>query len=138
MVGIAANIAGFTQRWIESYALGIGHIPLSNLYESLVFFALAIAAVYLVVERRINSRAVGAVALPLAFLAMAYASLRPKSMIAFTACAGVEKQLADCPRDHLFHRIRCLYHRFRHQPDVPDQSGTRIHVAAVLTSRFPA
>jgi cytochrome c-type biogenesis protein CcsB len=76
-LGIAANVAGIGQRWMESYHLGIGHVPLSNLYESLVFFALCIAVVYLAVERRINSRAVGAVALPLAFLALAYASLSP-------------------------------------------------------------
>ncbi len=25
-------------RWLESYQMGIGHAPLSNLYESLVFF----------------------------------------------------------------------------------------------------
>jgi len=26
-------------RWYESYQMGIGRIPVTNLYESLVFFA---------------------------------------------------------------------------------------------------
>jgi cytochrome c-type biogenesis protein CcsB len=65
-------------RWIESYQLGIGHAPLSNLYESLIFFAWAIALLYLVVEWRTKNRTMGAFATPLAFLAMAYASYSPE------------------------------------------------------------
>jgi len=76
-LGIAGNIAGFTLRWAESYRLGIGHVPLSNLYESLVFFALVIAVLYLFVEKKYGHRTIGAFAIPLAFLAMAYASLSP-------------------------------------------------------------
>ncbi len=34
--------AGILLRWKESYDLGYGHAPLSNLYESLVFAAWAI------------------------------------------------------------------------------------------------
>ena len=50
-IGFGGNLAGFGLRWIESYQMGFGRVPLSNLYESLVFFALSIAAVYLVVEK---------------------------------------------------------------------------------------
>jgi ABC-type transport system involved in cytochrome c biogenesis permease subunit len=39
ILGLAGNAAGFGLRWVESYQLGFGHAPLSNLYESLVFFA---------------------------------------------------------------------------------------------------
>lgn len=76
-VGLAGNIAGFFLRWIESYQLGFGRIPLSNLYESLVFFAICIAIVYLVVEQKYKNRVMGAFTFPLAFLALAYASLSP-------------------------------------------------------------
>ena len=64
---IAGNIAGFILRWVESYRLGIGHAPLSNLYESLVFFALVIATLYLFVEKRYGYRTIGAFATPLSF-----------------------------------------------------------------------
>ncbi len=64
-------------RWVESYRLGIGHAPLSNMYESLVFFSWTIVVIYLIVERRYGSRIIGAFATPIAFLAMAYASLSP-------------------------------------------------------------
>jgi cytochrome c-type biogenesis protein CcsB len=75
--GAAGNVAGIVMRWIESYEMGIGHAPLSNLYESLVFFALVIIVVYLVIEKSYANKTVGAFTAPIAFLAMAYASLSP-------------------------------------------------------------
>ncbi len=74
---LAGNLLGIALRWMESYQMGIGHAPLSNLYESLIFFAATIALIYLVIERRHGSRIIGAFAAPLAFTAMAYASLSP-------------------------------------------------------------
>ncbi len=64
-------------RWIESYQLGIGHAPMSNLYESLIFFAWTIIVLYALIEWRTRNRSIGAFATPLAFLAMAYASYSP-------------------------------------------------------------
>jgi len=64
-------------RWIESYQMGIGHAPLSNLYESLIFFAWTIALIYIWIEWKTRSRAIGVFATPFAFLAMAYASFSP-------------------------------------------------------------
>ena len=77
LFGVAGNIAGIIMRWVESYRLGIGHAPLSNMYESLVFFAGTIIIIYLVVERQYKNRIMGAFATPIAFLAMAYASMSP-------------------------------------------------------------
>jgi len=74
-IAAAGNLAGIGLRWVESYQMGYGHAPLSNLYESLVFFALCIAVLSLFVELRYKLRIIGVVAIPLAFLAMAYASL---------------------------------------------------------------
>ena len=77
LIGLAGNIVGIGMRWVESYQLGFGHAPLSNLYESLVFFAGTIVLIYLVIERKYNNRVIGAFVAPIAFLAMAYASLSP-------------------------------------------------------------
>lgn len=78
VIGVAGNTAGIILRWIESYDIpGYGHAPLSNLYESLVFFALTIAVVHLVIEKKYQLRIVGVFASPLAFLVIAYASLSP-------------------------------------------------------------
>jgi len=77
IIGVVGNIAGIILRWVESYSLGFGHAPLSNLYESLIFFSLTIAVVYLVIEKKYKTRTIGAFATPIAFLAMAYASMSP-------------------------------------------------------------
>jgi ABC-type transport system involved in cytochrome c biogenesis permease subunit len=68
---------GIIMRWVESYRLGIGHAPLSNMYESLIFFAWTLVLIYLVIERQYKNLVIGAFATPFAFLAMAYASLSP-------------------------------------------------------------
>ena len=77
ILGVSGNTLGVILRWVESYRLGIGHAPLSNLYESLVFFSWSIVVLYLIIEKKYNNQTIGAFAAPLAFLAMAYASLSP-------------------------------------------------------------
>ncbi|BDD86934.1 c-type cytochrome biogenesis protein CcsB [Desulfofustis limnaeus] len=74
---LLVQTAGLGLRWIESYQMGIGHAPLSNMYESVVFFAWVIVILYLGIEFKFKTRVIGAFALPLAFLAMAYASFAP-------------------------------------------------------------
>jgi cytochrome c-type biogenesis protein CcsB len=76
-LAVICNTIGIVLRWVESYRLGIGHAPLSNLYESLIFFAWTIGVVYLVIEKKYKNRVIGAFTTPLAFLAMAYASMSP-------------------------------------------------------------
>jgi ABC-type transport system involved in cytochrome c biogenesis permease subunit len=76
LIGLIGNTAGILMRWVESYQLGIGHAPFSNLYESLVFFAWVIVLIYLIIERRIGNRIIGAFTTPIACLVMAYASLK--------------------------------------------------------------
>ena len=77
IVALAGNIFGVLMRWVESYQMGYGHAPLSNLYESLIFFAATIVLIYLFIERKYGNRVIGAFTTPIAFLAMAYASLSP-------------------------------------------------------------
>jgi cytochrome c-type biogenesis protein CcsB len=69
------NGAGFVLRWMESYRMGHGRIPLSNQYESMVLFAWAIALIYLVIELRYKSRTIGAFVTPLPFLSLGLGSL---------------------------------------------------------------
>jgi cytochrome c-type biogenesis protein CcsB len=66
---------GIGLRWHESYQMGIGHAPLTNMYESVVFFAWTIIALYLAIEWKFKTKIIGAFAVPFAFLAMAYASM---------------------------------------------------------------
>ena len=37
--GLLAQTMAIALRWKESYDMGVGHAPLSNLYESVVFFS---------------------------------------------------------------------------------------------------
>ena len=77
ILGLTAQTLAIILRWTESYKLGIGHAPFSNLYESLVFFAWTLMFLYLIVEWRTKNRTIGTFVTPLAFLAMAYASFSP-------------------------------------------------------------
>lgn len=77
LAGLIGQTVSLIIRWKTSYSLGIGHVPLSNFYESLIFFAWAIVLLYVVMEWRLKNRALGAFVLPVAFLLMAYASISP-------------------------------------------------------------
>jgi len=58
---VYAGSVGLLVRWREGHLLGpdIGHIPVSNLYEVFVLFALITALFYLYYERRYATRALG-------------------------------------------------------------------------------
>ncbi len=70
------NTAGIGLRWYESHQMGIGYAPLSNMYESLVFFAWSIAIFYLGLELKYKNRVLGAFSMPFAALAMILAGLK--------------------------------------------------------------
>jgi cytochrome c-type biogenesis protein CcsB len=77
LAGWVGHTFGMLYRWVESYNLGIGHAPLSNLYESLIFFAWTMILLYALVEWRTKNRSIGVFITPIAFLTMAYASFSP-------------------------------------------------------------
>jgi cytochrome c-type biogenesis protein CcsB len=77
LAGFAVQTIALGLRWKESYDLGWGHIPLSNMYESMVFFGWSIIMIYLIFEWRYKIRSLGAVVLPLALLVIASVSLNP-------------------------------------------------------------
>lgn len=86
-VGLAASIVTYAglgiqtiallMRWYESYQMGIGRAPLSNLYESLVFFTWSTVLIYVIVEYKYKTRAFGAFVMPVAFLALAFINVAP-------------------------------------------------------------
>jgi cytochrome c-type biogenesis protein CcsB len=78
--GVIIETAALLLRWNESYQMGIGRAPLTNLYESLVFFAWTIAIVYLLMERKFKIKTAGAFVTPFPFIIMAYASLNPNEI----------------------------------------------------------
>ena len=74
ILAIFTNSAGIVLRWVETHKQGIGYVPLSNMYESLVFFALCIAVLYLFIELSYKVKIFGTYIVPFAFTTMAYAS----------------------------------------------------------------
>ncbi len=76
-IALLVHTVGIGLRWYESYQMGIGHAPLTNMYESVIFYAWTIIALYLFIEWKFKSKVIGTFTVPLAFLAMVYASLDP-------------------------------------------------------------
>ena len=70
--GLGVQTVALALRWIESYQMGIGRAPLSNLYESLVFFTWCTVLLYVIIEWRYKTRVFGAFVMPVAFLALAF------------------------------------------------------------------
>lgn len=73
--GFAIQSAALLLRWKESYDIGMGHAPLSNLYESVVFFAWSTVLIYGIIDAKYKYRIVGAFVMPFALLAMAWGQL---------------------------------------------------------------
>ncbi|UGQ46769.1 c-type cytochrome biogenesis protein CcsB [Massilia endophytica] len=58
---LVLGITGMLVRWYESYLIGtdVGHIPISNLYEVFILFALITAMFHLYYEQRYQTRQLG-------------------------------------------------------------------------------
>jgi len=78
IAGLSVHCAAFAARWIESYRMGMGHLPIRGPYECLTFSALMLVLFYLFIEVKIRSRAFGAFILPAAFLLMVFATLNSR------------------------------------------------------------
>lgn len=73
--GFLVQTAAILLRWKESYTMGMGHAPLSNLYESVVFFSWTIVLIFGLIDLKYRYRVVGAFVMPFALLGMAWAQL---------------------------------------------------------------
>lgn len=66
------HTASIGLRWVESYQMGIGHVPLSNLYESLVFFSWCVGLALIIARLRYGADIVVILGLPLSLVIIAY------------------------------------------------------------------
>lgn len=67
-IGLVMHTAGLGMRWYESYQIlgADGRAPLTNLYESVVFFSWSIVLIYLLIDLKYKQRTVGAFVIPFA------------------------------------------------------------------------
>lgn len=76
IAGFIAQTLAIALRWSEFYEIGqLGFLraaPLTNLYESLIFFVWCLILVYLIIEFRYKNRSFGAFITPVAGLALAF------------------------------------------------------------------
>lgn len=72
--GFLVHTASIVLRWYESHSLGMGHVPLANFYESLVFFAWAILLLFFVLIDKDMRNTTLALVMPVAALLLGYAS----------------------------------------------------------------
>ena len=73
--GLLVQTVAIALRWKESYDMGVGHAPMSNLYESIVFFSWTIILLFAYIDIRYKYRIVGAFVVPFALLGIAWAQL---------------------------------------------------------------
>ena len=68
------GLVGLMVRWRESYLISfdVGHIPVSNLYEVFILFAIITALLYLFYERRYQTRSLGGFVLLIISAAVAF------------------------------------------------------------------
>jgi len=68
------GLIGLMVRWRESYLISadVGHIPVSNLYEVFILFAIITALLYLFYERRYHTRSLGGFVLLVISAAVAF------------------------------------------------------------------
>jgi len=68
------GMIGLMVRWRESYLIShdVGHIPVSNLYEVFILFAIITALLYLFYERRYQTRSLGGFVLLVITAAVAF------------------------------------------------------------------
>ncbi|MBN1365036.1 MAG: c-type cytochrome biogenesis protein CcsB [Syntrophaceae bacterium] len=73
--GLMLHSLALIIRWVHSYQLGIGHAPLSNFYESLVFFSWSIVFIFLIIRKKYKNNLISMLSVFFAFLILAYVSL---------------------------------------------------------------
>ncbi|HQM75614.1 MAG TPA: cytochrome c biogenesis protein [Syntrophorhabdaceae bacterium] len=74
---LALHTAGLVTRWVESYRIGFGHAPLSNYYESLIFYAWCIGLMLVIFRKKLTFPIITMVASLAALFLIGYASISP-------------------------------------------------------------
>jgi ABC-type transport system involved in cytochrome c biogenesis permease subunit len=86
LLGLLVHSGGLVLRWVETHQTGYGYVPLSNMYESLVFFSWTIILIYLILEFKYRQKIIGVFVTPFAFLAIALTSSFRASMLRSLWC----------------------------------------------------
>jgi ABC-type transport system involved in cytochrome c biogenesis permease subunit len=74
---LGLQTVGLILRWVESYQLGIGHAPLSNFYESLIFYSWCLSLILVLMKKRLNYPAITVFGALISLFLMGYASISP-------------------------------------------------------------
>ncbi len=76
VAGFFSHTIAFFLRWKEFYEIGqmgiLRAVPLTNLYESLIFFVWCVILAYLIIEWKYKNRSFGAFITPIAGMALAF------------------------------------------------------------------
>ncbi len=75
LIGFLAQIVYFITRWIAS-----GHAPVSNMFEFMTFFGMAMVLAFIVLYFIYRLSIIGLFALPVAIIVIAYASMFPREI----------------------------------------------------------
>ncbi|WP_445492130.1 c-type cytochrome biogenesis protein CcsB [Niallia sp. 03133] len=76
VIAFFSHFAYFVLRWAAS-----GHAPVSNLFEFICFFSLAVAAAFILLSKMYRTPALGLVTLPLVIILIAYANMFPNDVV---------------------------------------------------------
>ncbi len=74
-VTFGLQTAGILLRWLESYKLGMGHVPLSNFYESLILYAWCVSGLLIALRKTLAVPAITGLASVVALVLMGIASI---------------------------------------------------------------
>jgi len=74
---LGLHTVGLVLRWVESYQLGIGHAPLSNFYESLVFYPWCISLILVAMKQKLKYPVITLCCTLISLFLMGYASISP-------------------------------------------------------------
>jgi cytochrome c-type biogenesis protein CcsB len=75
IIGFVSQLGYFVTRWIAA-----GHAPVSNLFEFITFFGLALVGAFLVIYFIYRTPLLGLFTMPVAILVIAYASMFPREV----------------------------------------------------------
>ncbi len=73
-IAIMMGLVALMVRWRESYIMGVdyGHIPVSNLYEVFIVFAIVTALIYLFFEQKFKTKSMGGFAMLIVSVIIAF------------------------------------------------------------------
>ncbi|MFB6465957.1 c-type cytochrome biogenesis protein CcsB [Cytobacillus sp. Hz8] len=75
MIGFISQLGYFITRWIAA-----GHAPVSNMFEFVTFFGMALVGAFIVIYFLYKTPLLGLFTLPIAILIIAYASMFPRDI----------------------------------------------------------